>query len=221
MFTSTVYHYITYRPKGDRKGPHSSPPFPRLYYDYEAASQAVLSRGGGGCGDGRGPLRSPSYNNLTPVEVITIYSAKNRSDDILVSKLFFCLCGRRYKNGQTNVAPGFSICAMSLCLPLFSGRLQLPDTLFACNSSIHRPDTDEQRIRSIHSRCYLQACGDVYRKLSMARQQFPGTVASGDHRTGCVCSYRHLQPGQPELSSSSGICRNCLWRRGGRNYIYA
>jgi len=28
------------RPKGDRKGPHSTQPCPRLYYDYEVSSQA-------------------------------------------------------------------------------------------------------------------------------------------------------------------------------------
>ena len=32
--------------EGDRKGPHSTQLYPRLYYDYDTAPQAVLSRGG-------------------------------------------------------------------------------------------------------------------------------------------------------------------------------
>ena|SRR5713226_1233477 len=45
--------------KATARVPTHPPLIPRLYYDYDAAPQAVHSRGGGGCGGGRGPLRSP------------------------------------------------------------------------------------------------------------------------------------------------------------------
>lgn len=48
------------RSKGARKGHRPSQPNPRLYYDYGAASQAVLSRGGGCGADEGGPLRALS-----------------------------------------------------------------------------------------------------------------------------------------------------------------
>jgi 16S rRNA (uracil1498-N3)-methyltransferase len=50
--------------EGDRKGPPSTFPHPRPYYDYEG-DPSVHSRGGGGVDEGRGPLRSPS-NQLLP-----------------------------------------------------------------------------------------------------------------------------------------------------------
>src|SRR5260370_23706323 len=45
--------------EGDRKGPHPSSPFPRLYYE-RPCFPSCHSRGGGGRRAGRGPVPSPS-----------------------------------------------------------------------------------------------------------------------------------------------------------------
>jgi hypothetical protein len=45
--------------KATARVPARHPLFPRLYYDYGGRLRGVHSRGGSGCGEGRGPLRSP------------------------------------------------------------------------------------------------------------------------------------------------------------------
>ncbi len=61
----SIYRVESTGSEGDRKGPPSTLPHPRPYYDYEDdPSASVHSRGGGGVDEGWGPLRSPSDPQL-------------------------------------------------------------------------------------------------------------------------------------------------------------